>query len=119
MASTQNTLDYDLLSPFVVSERAVASCTPNTFLKDVVELCGFFFLSHKPLLVAGVQLTTLKILKAWHHKGYLQKRSEAGQMPTGFKVLFPEIHLIDSMSITQTLTKVADIHRQTEKSAQP
>ena len=37
-------------------------------------------------------------------------------MSIGLKVLFPEIHLMDSMSITQTRTKVADIHIQTKNS---
>ena len=37
-------------------------------------------------------------------------------MPTGLKLQFPEIHLMDSLSITQTRKKIADIHRQTEKS---
>ena len=57
-----------------------------------------------------------KQLKARHHIDYLDKYIEAGRMPTGLKLQFPEIHLMDSMSITQTRKKIADIHRQTEKS---
>ena len=49
----------DLLPPFVVSEPGVKSSTLNTSLEaDVLKLCGFFFTSHKHLLVAGVQLPT-------------------------------------------------------------
>ena len=37
-------------------------------------------------------------------------------MPTGLKEQFPEIHVMDSLSITQTRTNLAETHRQTEKS---
>ena len=53
VASTKDTPDDDLLSPFVVSEcSAVASFAPNTIL-DVFELRGYFFMS-----IAGGQLPT-------------------------------------------------------------
>ena len=49
-------LDNDLLSQLLVSKVAVASCTPNTSVEaDVSELCGFFFVSSTPPLVAGVR----------------------------------------------------------------
>ena len=59
-ASIGDTLDDGpLLLRFVVSEPAVVPSTLNTSLEaGVLELCGFFFVSRKPSLVAGEQLPT-------------------------------------------------------------